>query len=110
VPAFLTDENFHRDILKGLLKHRPDLDIVRVQDMGLRTADHGCVLLTHDARTISAPAYERVRKGEPMPGVLVVDTARSIGAAIRGILLMLEDTPDAAWEGLVHYLPASVQE
>jgi hypothetical protein len=118
VPAFLTDENLKRAIVHGLLLRRPDLDIVRVQDVGLRTmddaailawaADNGRVLLTHDASTISAPAYERVERGEGMPGILVVRAALSVGASIRGILLMLERVPDPAWEGLVRYVPTSV--
>jgi len=32
------DENFNHDILRGLLRRNPDLDIVRVQDAGLRHA------------------------------------------------------------------------
>jgi hypothetical protein len=114
VPAFLADENIGRDLVTGLLRRRPDIDIVRVQDVGLRTAidsailawaaDHGRVLLTHDVSTISDPAYERVRSGQRMPGVLVVSESMAIGAAIRGILLALERMPDSAWEGLVHYL------
>jgi hypothetical protein len=33
------DENFNRDIVRGLLRRKPDLDIVRVQDAGLAGAD-----------------------------------------------------------------------
>lgn len=29
------DENFNNDIIRGLLRHKPDLDIVRIQDVGL---------------------------------------------------------------------------
>ena len=31
----LTDENFDGDIVRGLLRRMPDLDVVRVQDVGL---------------------------------------------------------------------------
>lgn len=31
----LADENFNGDIVRGLLLREPDLDIVRVQDVGL---------------------------------------------------------------------------
>jgi len=30
-----TDENFDGDLLRGLLRRQPDLDVVRVQDAGL---------------------------------------------------------------------------
>ncbi len=31
----VSDENFDGDILRGLYRRRPDLDVVRVQDVGL---------------------------------------------------------------------------
>jgi hypothetical protein len=33
----LADENFHGDAIDGLLARRPELDLVRVQDVGLAT-------------------------------------------------------------------------
>ena len=56
------DENFNADIVRGLLRRLPDLDIVRVQDAGLSGADDSAVLewaaregrivLTHDVSTL----------------------------------------------------------
>ena len=64
------DENFNNDIVRGLLRRKPDLDIVRIQDEGLSGADDqtvlewaaqkGRILLTHDVSTITHYAYERV--------------------------------------------------
>lgn len=34
----LADENFNRDLVRGLLRHRPHLDIVRAQDVELTQA------------------------------------------------------------------------
>lgn len=31
----LADENFNGDIVRGLLLQKPDLDVIRVQDVGL---------------------------------------------------------------------------
>ena len=31
----VTDENFNGDIVRGLLRRHPELDLVRVQDVGL---------------------------------------------------------------------------
>lgn len=36
---FLADENFNNDILRGLLRRNPAIDIVRVQDTELFGAD-----------------------------------------------------------------------
>lgn len=32
-----SDENFNGDILRGLFRQRADLDVVRVQDIGMRS-------------------------------------------------------------------------
>jgi hypothetical protein len=65
----VADENFNNDI-------------VRVQEVGLRgaedpvildwAANEGRVVLTHDAATMAYYAYERVRAGVLMPGVIEV--------------------------------------
>jgi hypothetical protein len=109
------DENFNNNIVRGLLRREPELDITRIQDVGLSGADDPTVLewaaqerrvlLTHDVSTISKYAYERVRAGQPMPGVFEVSRAVPIGRAIEDILLLAECSLDGEWEGQVHYLP-----
>jgi predicted nuclease of predicted toxin-antitoxin system len=111
----VSDENFNNDIVRGLLRRKPDLDIVRVQDVGLRgaedpiilewAANEGRVLLTHDAQTMSYFAYERVRAGKPMPGVIEVTDDLPIGQVIDDILLLAEYSETGEWEGQVIYLP-----
>jgi predicted nuclease of predicted toxin-antitoxin system len=61
---FLADENFNGDIVRGLLRQKSDLNVVRVQDVGLSGADDPAVLafaaqenrilLTHDVNTITS--------------------------------------------------------
>ncbi|WOQ17354.1 DUF5615 family PIN-like protein [Raineyella sp. W15-4] len=41
---FLADEDFNRAIVNGLLRLAPETDIVRVQDVGLRTLDDPTIL------------------------------------------------------------------
>ena len=41
---FLGDEDFHGRILRGLLLKKPDLDIVRVQDVGFSGASDEAIL------------------------------------------------------------------
>ena len=72
------DENFNGDVVRGLLRRKPDLDIVRIQDVGLSGADdravlewaasEGRVVVTHDISTLAGHAFERVEAGRPMPG------------------------------------------
>lgn len=109
------DENFNGDIVRGLLRRRPDLDLVRVQDAGRSGADdptilawaaeEGRILLTHDASTITKYAYDRVRAGQPMPGVFEAQRSVPIGRAIEDILLIAECSLPGEWEGQVRYLP-----
>jgi len=41
---FLADENFNNQIVRGILQRNPNVDIVRLQDMGLIEADDPTVL------------------------------------------------------------------
>ncbi|HJQ35042.1 MAG TPA: DUF5615 family PIN-like protein [Pyrinomonadaceae bacterium] len=110
-----TDENFDNRILRGLLRRRPGLDIVRVQDVGLAgwsdadvlawAAREGRILLTHDVTTIGRYVYERVQAGLPMPGVFVVSQQTPIAQAIEDILLLAECSIEGEWEGRVQFLP-----
>jgi hypothetical protein len=112
---FAADENFNGDIVRGLSRRDPELDIVRLQDVGFSGADdptvlewaaqEGRVLLTHDVSTITHYAYERVRAGKSMPGVFEVGHTVSIGRAIDDILLLAKCSLDGEWEGQVRYLP-----
>lgn len=112
---FVADENFNNNILRGLLRRQSELDIVRVQDVGLRGADdptvlewaaqEGRILLTHDVATITQYAYERLEAGLSMPGVFEVSLDVPIGRAIEDILLLAECSLEGEWEGQVRYLP-----
>jgi len=111
----VSDENFNNDIVRGLLRRNPHLDIVRVQDVGLRGAEdpiilewaaqEGRVLLTHDAATMSKFAFERVRAGKSMPGVIEVADDLPIGKVVEDILLLAEYSDRGEWENQVIYLP-----
>ena len=112
---FVADENFNNNIVRGLLRRQPELDLVRIQDVGLISADdptvlewaakEGRVLLTHDVATITQYAYERIEAGLSMPGVFEVSLDVPIGRVIEDILLLAECTLDGEWEGQIRYLP-----
>ena len=111
----LADENFKGEITRGLLRRKPDLDLVRVQDVGLSGADDpeilawaaqgGRILLTHDLATIPDFAYERVAGGESMPGVFVVPRRLSVRQVIEDVLFLAAETTLEEWVGVVLYLP-----
>jgi predicted nuclease of predicted toxin-antitoxin system len=74
----LADENFNRDILRGILRRRPQFDVLRAQDVGLSqapdpdvlawAAQEGRITLSHDVTTMTQFAAERLQRNEPMPG------------------------------------------
>jgi hypothetical protein len=112
---FIADENFNNHILRGLLRRNANVDVLRVQDLGLRgaedaeilawAAEHGRLLLTHDAATVPAIADRRVADGRPMPGVVVAPRRLPIGQAIDAILLLAECSREGEWEGRTLFLP-----
>ncbi len=111
----LADQDFDERILRGLLLRNREVDIVRVRDIGLSEADDGEVLahaassgrvvLTHDVNTLIGLAYQRVRLGEPVAGVILVPQSLPVGIAIEDLLLTIECTSQEEWEGYVQYLP-----
>ncbi len=68
-------------------------------------AIEGRMLLTHDASTMSASAYERVKLGLAMSGIFEVSQDMPIGQAIEEIILIAGASFDGEYEGEVRYLP-----
>lgn len=112
---FAADENFNNDIIRGLLRHHSELDIIRIQDTKIYKADDPTVLewvaienrilLTHDARTMPSHAYQRVKDGKPMLGVFIINSQMAIGQAIDELLTIIEASEMREYENLVVYLP-----
>jgi predicted nuclease of predicted toxin-antitoxin system len=112
---FLADEDFDARILRGLLRRLPQIDVVRVQDVGLQSAhDHQVlafaaeenrILLTHDVTTMSDFAYQRINKDLPMPGVFEIAQEINIGEAIEELILIAECSLENEWQGQVRFLP-----
>ena len=101
----LIDEDVHGDIVQGLRRRRPTLDVVRVQDVGLAhtpdavilewAAQQGRVVVSVDKRTLAGDAWDRVARGLPMPGVAILRIVLTIGLAIDELELIADaGTPD----------------
>jgi hypothetical protein len=112
---WVADENFNNDIVRGLLRRQPDIDLVRIQDVGLSgvddptvlewAANEGRALLTHDASTITRYAYERLEAGKPMAGVFEVSRTVPLMIVIKDLILLTECSFENEWAGQVRYLP-----
>jgi hypothetical protein len=110
VLQLLADEHIDPALVRALRARRPDLNVVRVHDVGLRgAADDDLlawaagedppavpgaspaeprVLVTHDRNTMPGFAYDRVRAGRPMTGVIVVDDRLPPGRMIDELLIV----------------------
>jgi predicted nuclease of predicted toxin-antitoxin system len=112
---FLADEHIPLALIRGLLQREPGLDLVRVQDVGLRTEDDATLLawaaqesrlvITLDKSTIPDTAYVRIEKYMPMPGVVILCSGTAIGQVIDELLTLAGASFDGEWENRVIYIP-----
>ena len=113
--SLLSDENFNGDIIRGLFLRQPDLDLIRVQDIGLQEADDPSILawaaendrivITYDRATMPDFAYQRLVNKELMAGLFVVNDRISIKQAIDELLLYVMYTEQQEWKNKVLYIP-----
>jgi hypothetical protein len=111
----VSDEDVHDDIIRGLRRREPTLDIVRALDVGLDhtpdpiilawAATHGRVLITGDLNTMVGFAWGRVQSAQPMPGVLALLENKAIGRVIDDILLVATCAAPDDVKDQVLYIP-----
>ncbi len=111
-----SDADVHGDIVRGLRRRVPGIDLLRAQDaLTERAPDpevlawaaaENRVLITNDRNTMVGFAYRRVAAGEPVPGLIATTNEQSIGDAIDDILLVAECMPEQEIrEQVVVFLP-----
>jgi predicted nuclease of predicted toxin-antitoxin system len=113
--SFLSDENFNGDIIRGLFLRQPNLDLLRVQDVGLQEVDdpiilewatiNNRILLTHDRATMPDFAYERLNKGEDMAGMFVINDRMPNRQVIDELILLVDCSEQTEWKDVILYLP-----
>ena len=104
----LADENFDGYIVRGLLRRRSELKLIRVQDVGLWEADdseiltwaaaQNYILLTHDRATVPDFAFQRIAAGQSMPDIFVVNDRLSLRQAIDKLLFLNEYSEQDEWD------------
>ncbi len=111
-----SDADVHGEIVRGLRRRVPEIDLVRAQDaLPEGTPDpevlawagaENRVLITNDRNTMVGFAYQRVVAREVVPGLIVTTNEQSIGSAIDDILLIAECMPEEEIrDQVVVYLP-----
>lgn len=111
----VVDQDFNERVLVGVSRRLPALDAVRVLDVGLSratdpevlawAADEGRIVLSHDRRTMVRHAYERMARGLPLPGVVIVRQTMPIGQAVEEVCLVVEAAGPEDLESRVLILP-----
>jgi hypothetical protein len=111
----LADEDLNNRILRGLVRQKPDLDVLRVQDIHMRgvadrvvlewASQHERVLLTHDVSTMTLFAHERMRSGQRVADIIEVPQSLPVGQAIEDILLIAHVYNPEEFENRIEYLP-----
>jgi len=110
-----SDADVHGEIIRGLRRRRPEIDLVRVQDalpegapdtaVLAWAAAEGRVLITNDRNTMVGFAYQRAA-GESVPGLIVTTNDQAIGSTIDDILLLAEYmTEEEIRDQVVVFLP-----
>jgi len=111
----LVDQDFDQDIIRGLLRRVPGLDVVTAYEVGLQEAsdplilewaeEEGRILVTHDRRTMPGHAGARLAAGLRVAGVIVVPRQLPVGRVIDDLEVIVSCTEAAEWENLVRHLP-----
>lgn len=111
--SILIDENVDGRIVRGLLRRNPALSLPGVCDFGLTSAADPLVLsvaakerrvvVTHDVRTMTRFALDRMNAGELMPGLIVVPKWLSLVEAIDDLEIVIECLSQAECESQIIY-------
>jgi predicted nuclease of predicted toxin-antitoxin system len=111
----VSDENIHGDVVSGLRLHFSEVEIVRVQEVGLLGIDdptilewaatQGRIVLTGDRNTMIGDAYTRVTSGKRMPGVMVLRKGLTFAQAIEAVAIAALASDPSDWIDRVHFLP-----
>lgn len=117
-PRFLADENFNHDVVVGLRRARPAMDILTAPEAGtlhmpdpdvlVWAATHDRILLSHDKRTMPDHFYRflaLLAPGEHSPGVLLLTQNLAIGKSIAAVVEIWELSTHQEWRDLLTRLP-----
>jgi hypothetical protein len=109
------DEDLNGNIVRGLRRREPKINLVRVRDVfPPHTPDpvvlewaarEGRILITQDENTMVGYAWDRVRASQAMPGLIVRGKGVTIRQAIDDLLLVACCGAAEDFKDQVHFLP-----
>ena len=111
-----SDADVNGEIIRDLRRRLPEIDLLRVRDRFPEgtsdpealawSAAENRVLITNDRNTMVGFAFQRVKEGESVAGLIVTANEQSTGSAIADILLLTECmSEEDIRDRVVVYLP-----
>ena len=122
---YLLDADLPRALFTGLRREDPGIDVVRVQQVGLREASDPEILafaaaeerivVTKDKATMREFAGQRMKQGERMPGLLVVRPSylrglSGLGAVIAELCRVNASSDASDWENVIRFIPPTASD
>lgn len=111
----VTDNDFRESILLRLFARNPDIDLVRVREVGMTDASdaeilewaaiQGRIVATHDVGTMIATAYSRVSQGLAMPRVLAVHQTAARSLVVEDLSIAVECWEAEDMRDTVRFIP-----
>jgi predicted nuclease of predicted toxin-antitoxin system len=112
----LLDQNFNRRFLREAVRYcEPDVDDVRLIDLGLQQLADGEVLawaaredrivLSHDVNTMGAAADARLVAGLPMAGLVLIHQDAAYRPVIADLCLVFQASNPTEWQNRILRLP-----
>ena len=114
--AFLWDESANEDVLHAWRQYMPVCDVLTVHEVHISGVGddeivdwanaHNRVVVTQDRRTMPAVVIRRIRSGQFVPGLVVMDLRRlSPGAAAEELALIAEASLPGELANRVVFVP-----
>lgn len=114
-PRFLTNHDLNEDIIHGVLRREPAIEILRAREAGLSTspdpevlafaAREQWIVLSHDVNTMTATAVARLSAGQPLSGLFLIKQRAPVATAIEELILVWAASEMEEWQNQVQFLP-----
>lgn len=111
----LIDQDLDHDILRGLIRRIPHVDVVTAFEIGMGEAADpelltwaaraGRIIVTHDRTTMPTHAADLMGEGENIAGLFVVPRRIPLHQVIEDLELMITCSENDEWVNVIRYLP-----
>ncbi|MGI8669739.1 MAG: DUF5615 family PIN-like protein [Aridibacter sp.] len=109
------DHDFNYKILRALTQRIPDLDFVTTLQLGKEdetdenhlnwATKENRVILTHDVNTFTNAAYNKLKNGERISGLIVVPQTLQLGIAIDELEIIITCCKENELKNRIEFLP-----